>query len=58
MAERIGDYLVRVGKITPAQVEQIIGAQKSGDARTFGQIAVGLGFVDTPTIDAFFAQKQ
>ena len=57
MAERNGDFLVRTGKLSQAQVEQVIGAQKAGDSRTFGEIAVGLGLVDKATISAFVASQ-
>ena len=57
MAERIGDYLVRTGKLSQAQVEQVIRAQKAGDGRTFGEIAVGLGLVDKAAVDSFLASQ-
>jgi len=57
MAERIGDFLVRTGKLSQAQLEQVIGAQKAGDSRTFGEIAVELGLVDKATIGAFLASQ-
>ena len=55
MAERIGDFLVRTGKLSQAQVDEVIRAQKAGDARTFGELATGLGLVDKATVDAFLA---
>lgn len=57
MAERIGDFLLRTGKLTQAQVEQVINAQKAGDSRTFGEIAAGLKLVDAATINAFLASQ-
>ena len=57
MAERLGDFLVRTGKLSQAQLEQVIGAQKAGDSRTFGEIAVELGLVDKATIGAFLASQ-
>jgi hypothetical protein len=57
MAERIGDFLVRTGKLSQAQVEQVLGVQKAGDGRTFGEIAVGLNLVDAATISALLASK-
>jgi len=58
VAERIGDYLVRTGKLSQAVVGQVIGAQKAGDGRTFGQIAVGLGLVDQAAVDSFLASQR
>ena len=55
MAERIGDFLVRTGKLSQAQVDEVIRAQKAGDTRTFGEIAIGLGLVGKATVDAFVA---
>jgi hypothetical protein len=46
MAERIGDMLVRIGAMKQEQVEQILAAQKAGDTRSFGQIALSLSFID------------
>jgi hypothetical protein len=57
MAERIGDYLVRTGKLSQAQVGQVIGVQKAGDGRSFGEIAIGLGLVDKATVDSFLASQ-
>jgi hypothetical protein len=57
MAERIGDFLVRTGKLSQAQVEQVIRAQKAGDGRTFGEIAIALALVDKASIDAFLASQ-
>jgi hypothetical protein len=55
MAERIGDFLVRTGALQQSQVDAVIAAQKAGDKRTFGEIAVGLGLVPQTAIDAFAA---
>jgi hypothetical protein len=57
VAERIGDFLVRTGKLTQAQVQQVINAQKAGDSRSFGEIAMALNLVDAVTINAFLASK-
>jgi hypothetical protein len=57
MAERIGDFLVRTGKLSQAQVEEVLRTQKAGDKRSFGEIAAGLGMVDKATIDGFIASQ-
>jgi hypothetical protein len=49
--------LVRTGKLSQAEVGQVIGAQKAGDGRTFGQIAVDLGLVDQAAVDSFLASQ-
>jgi hypothetical protein len=45
------------GKLSQAEVGQVIGAQKAGDGRTFGEIAVGLGLVDKAAVDSFLASQ-
>ena len=55
MAERIGDFLVRTGAMQQAQVESVLAAQKGGDKRTFGEIAVALGFTTKAVVDSFTA---
>jgi len=40
-----------------AQVEAVIAAQKSGDARTFGEIAISLGYATREAVGAFEASK-
>jgi hypothetical protein len=58
MAERIGDYLVRTGAMQQSQVDSVIAAQKAGDSRTFGEIAVALGFASRAAVDAFAASRS
>jgi len=58
MAERIGDFLVRTGAMKQAQVESVIAAQKAGDARTFGEIAVSMGLATKAAIDAYAAAQR
>jgi hypothetical protein len=55
MPERIGDFLVITGAMQQSQVETALSAQKNGDKRTFGEIAVALGFVTKAVIDTFRA---
>jgi hypothetical protein len=57
MAERIGDFLVRTGAMQQQQVEAVIAAQKAGDKRTFGDIAVALGFTTKAAVDGFSASR-
>ena len=58
MAQRIGDFLVESGALTPAQAEEIVKIQKSGtDPRPFGEIAVGLGYVSEAVVKKFFEVK-
>jgi hypothetical protein len=57
MAERIGDFLVRTGAMQQSQVEAVIAAQKAGDSRTFGEIAVALGFTTKAAVEGFSASR-
>ena len=57
MGERIGDFLVRTGAMRQPQVEAVIAAQKAGDSRTFGDIAVALGFASKAAVEGFAASR-
>jgi hypothetical protein len=46
MAERLSEVLVKAGCMTPVQVEVVLSAQRAGDKRSFGTIALALGFLD------------
>ena len=58
MAERLGEGLVRVGAMTAEQAQQVLAAQKAGDARHFGQVAIALGFVTAEAIDRYLASVK
>jgi hypothetical protein len=46
VAKRIGEILLLNGMIKAEQVETVLAAQKAGDKRLFGAIAVSLGFIE------------
>jgi len=50
MISRIGEFLVRAGKMTPEQVEQVLRAQAQGDTRSFGEIARAMNIVGDDSI--------
>jgi hypothetical protein len=53
MAERIGDFLMRIGAMDQAQVDEVlrIQAEDPDDAvRVFGEIAIELGFIDESAV--------
>ncbi len=58
MAERIGDYMLRTGAMKQAQVDVVIHAQRTGDKRSFGQIAIALGFITEANVQAFLAAQK
>ena len=43
--ERIGEGLHRLGKLDSDQIERVIAAQRSGDNRLFGEIAVSQNYL-------------
>lgn len=55
MAERTGDFLVRTKAMQPSHLDAVIRAQKDGDTRTFGEIAVALGYVTQAALVTFRA---
>ncbi len=58
MSERLGDYLIRMGKMTQSQVDEVVRAKTSGDKRHFGEIAVSLGFITVGDVEAFLAAQE
>jgi hypothetical protein len=48
--ERIGAFLVRIGAMTPGQVAEVLRAQRSGDRRLFGEIAISRGYIDDAAV--------
>jgi hypothetical protein len=45
VAEKIGEYLVRIGAMTPEQVARVLQLQAAGDRRRFGVIAEELRYI-------------
>ena len=60
MVERIGEFLVRTGSMTPDQVQAVLQVQASGDKRRFGEIAVALGYLSDDSIKRYidYLEKQ
>ncbi|HET6484814.1 MAG TPA: hypothetical protein VFH83_00250 [Spirochaetia bacterium] len=58
MPERIGDYMTRTGKMSQAQVDEVLRAKAAGDARHFGEIAVALHFITAADIEAFLTSQK
>lgn len=46
MTEKIGEFLIRIGVMESYQVEEVLRAQRAGDNRLFGEIAIEFGFVN------------
>jgi hypothetical protein len=43
---RIGEFLVSIDAMKPWQVDDVLLAQRKGDTRMFGEIAIALGYID------------
>jgi hypothetical protein len=56
--ERIGEALVRIGAMTPEQVDQVLRLQQDGDNRLFGEIAIGEGFINDKAIKAYLDSRK
>jgi hypothetical protein len=57
MSERIGETLVRIGVIKPYQVDGILRAQKDGDLRRFGEIAIEFGYINDEMLKKYVEAK-
>jgi hypothetical protein len=54
MAERIGDFLVRIGAMTQDQADAVVKAQEEDEElRIFGEIAIAMGFIDDSAIQKY-----
>ena len=58
MEERIGEALVRIGAMTPEQVDAVLKIQKDGDGRLFGEIAIEQGFINDKAIKAYLDARK
>ena len=53
MESRIGEFLVKIGAMNPDQVTEVLRLQEKGDGRIFGEIALGLGFLNDDAIKRY-----
>jgi hypothetical protein len=53
MAIRIGDFLTKIGAMTPDQVQAVLEVQAAGDKRRFGEIAYSLGYIGDDSIKRY-----
>lgn len=59
MAERVGDFLVRIGAITAEQMAEVLKIQAAEEEpRLFGQIAIELGYIDDAAIQRYLTEKK
>ncbi len=58
MSEKIGEFLVRIGVMKPYQVKDVLRAQKAGDDRMFGEIAIEFGYINDDVLKKYVEAKQ
>jgi hypothetical protein len=60
MADRIGDFLVKIGAMTPEQVKSVLHLQEMGNNQKFGEIALALGYLNDDSLKRYtdYLEKQ
>ena len=60
MADNIGEVLIQIGAMRKYQVEDVLRAQRDGDKRLFGEIAIEFGYINDGAIKRYtdFAEKE
>jgi hypothetical protein len=53
MPNRIGDFLLKIGAMTSAQVDEVLRLQQGGDSRIFGEIALELRYLNDDAIKRY-----
>jgi len=53
MAEKIGEFLVKIGAMTREQVDHVLKLQAGGDQRIFGEIALDMKFLNDDAIKRY-----
>lgn len=56
--ERIGEFLVKIGAMTPEQLLEVLERQKKEPNRLFGEIAVELGYINDSAVDIFLGRNK
>lgn len=57
MTEKIGEFLQRIGVMNQQQVQEILDAQKTGDNRMFGEIAIEFGYINDEVLKKYIEAK-
>ncbi len=47
---RVGGFLVGIGAMKASQVEEVLEAQRGGDPRLFGEIAIERGYISVEAL--------
>jgi hypothetical protein len=57
MLEKIGEFLQRIGVMSPQQVQEVLDAQEAGDSRLFGEIAIEFGYINDEVLKKYIEAK-
>ena len=57
-AGKIGEFLVRISAMKSWQVHDVLRAQKDGDSRLFGEIAIEFGYINDEVLKKYVEAKQ
>jgi hypothetical protein len=58
MKEKIGEFLLQLEIIKPYQVEDVLRAQNTGDARLFGEIAIEFGYINDDALRKYIEAEE
>ncbi len=58
MSEKIGEFLVRIGVMIEEQIKEVLQAQKTGDQRLFGEIAIDFGYINDEVLKKYVEAKR
>jgi len=58
MGEKIGEFLIEIGKMNRSEVDTVLERQKGGDGRLFGQIALEMGLIEDDALRRFIEYKE
>ena len=58
MTEKIGEFLQRIGVINEQQIQEVLDAQKAGDSRMFGEIAIEFGYINDEVLKKYIEAKS
>ena len=56
-ADKIGGFLVSIGAMKTWQVDEILRAQRGGDTRVFGEIAITLRYIDDTALQLYVESR-
>jgi hypothetical protein len=58
MKKKIGEFLLEIEVMKPYQVEDVLRAQKAGDTRLFGEIAIEFGYINDEVLKRYVEAEE